>query len=171
MQAPVRVGVVQMAMSDTRDDNVARADAFVADAARQGASIVVLPELFADRYFPQRMDTARYALAEEVPGGEVSRCLAQLARSNAVALIGGVYERAVEGRLFNTALAFGPDGSMVGEGDQAWIVLGGDLLPWSPFGYGGRRAMPGSTRVRTLTPPSVIDVIRAGYEPAIHPTA
>jgi len=74
-------------------------------------------------------------------------------------------------RLHEARLSDLPDGSMVGEEDQAWIVLGGALLPWSPFGYGERRAMAGSLKVRTLTPPSVIDVIRAGYEPGVHPTA
>ena len=64
-----------------------------------------------------------------------------------------------------------PDGSMVLEEDRAWIVLGADLMPWSPFGYGKLRAMPASATVLTLTPPSMVEVIRAGYEPGIHPTA
>jgi hypothetical protein len=74
-------------------------------------------------------------------------------------------------RLHEARLSDLPDGSMIGEEDRAWIVLGGDLLAWSPFGYGGRRAMSGSTKVWTLTPPSVISVIRAGYRPGVHPTA
>jgi hypothetical protein len=64
-----------------------------------------------------------------------------------------------------------PDGSMVGEDDETWLVLGGQLLAWSPSGYGNRRAMSGASTVRVLTPPSLLDVIRAGYEPMIHPTA
>jgi hypothetical protein len=74
-------------------------------------------------------------------------------------------------RLHAARLSDLPDGSMVGEGDRAWIVLGGDLLAWSPFGYGDRRTTSGSATVNTLTPPSVIKVIRAGYEPGVHPTA
>jgi hypothetical protein len=74
-------------------------------------------------------------------------------------------------RLHAARLSDLPDGSMVGEGDHSWIVLGGDLLAWSPFGYGDRRIMPGSATVHSLTPPSVIKVIRAGYEPGVHPTA
>ena len=74
-------------------------------------------------------------------------------------------------RLHEARLSDLPDGSMVAEEDRAWIVHGGGLLPWSPFGYGDRRTMAGSATVRTLTPPSVIDVIRAGYEPGTHPSA
>lgn len=74
-------------------------------------------------------------------------------------------------RLHEALLSDLPDGTMVGEVGEAWIVLGGDLLAWSPVGYGERRAMPGSATAQALTPPSMIDVIRAGYEPGIHPTA
>jgi hypothetical protein len=60
---------------------------------------------------------------------------------------------------------------MIAEDERSWIVLGGDLLAWTPFGYGDRRAMPGSARVHSLTPPSMVEVIRAGYEPGVHPSA
>jgi hypothetical protein len=63
------------------------------------------------------------------------------------------------------------DGSMVAENDRAWLVLGGGLVAWSPFGYGDRRAMPRTAKVSLLTPPSVVEVIRTGYRPGIHSTA
>jgi hypothetical protein len=73
--------------------------------------------------------------------------------------------------LHEARLADLPDGSMIAEGDQASLVLGGELLVWSPFGYGFRHAMPGSAMVLTLTPPSMVEVLRAGYRPGIHPTS
>lgn len=60
-----------------------------------------------------------------------------------------------------------PDGSMVAEGDEAWIVMGGSPFAWSPYGYGGGRDMPRSAMVRVLTPPSIVGVLRAGYEPEV----
>jgi hypothetical protein len=74
-------------------------------------------------------------------------------------------------RLHGARLADLPDGSMVAGDGQAWIVLGGDLLSWSPFGYERRRTAPGSTAMQVLTPPSIVGVLRAGYEPGIHPSA
>jgi N-carbamoylputrescine amidase len=120
----VRIGVVQMAMSESRAENLARAEGFVADAVAQGASLVVLPELVADRYFPQRMDPARYDLAEPVPDGPVSQAVANMARRHGVAVIGGAYERATEGRLFNTSLAVGTDGELAGRYRKVHIPHG-----------------------------------------------
>jgi N-carbamoylputrescine amidase len=70
------------------------------------------------------MDAALYDLAEPVPGGEVSRALAGMARSAGVSLVGGVFERAAEGLLFNTALALAPDGSVLGKYRKVHIPHG-----------------------------------------------
>jgi N-carbamoylputrescine amidase len=47
----VTLGLVQMAMGHDKASNVAKARRAIADAARQGAQIVCLPELFASPYF------------------------------------------------------------------------------------------------------------------------
>jgi hypothetical protein len=60
---------------------------------------------------------------------------------------------------------------MVVHDDGASLVLHGDVLAWTPFGYQQRRAAPGSTKVAALTPPSIIEALRSGYVAAIHPTA
>jgi hypothetical protein len=74
-------------------------------------------------------------------------------------------------RLHEATLGDLPDGSMIAEGEQAWLVRSGELLAWSPFGYQDRRPAIASAAVNLLTPPSIVDVIRAGYTPAIHPAA
>lgn len=74
-------------------------------------------------------------------------------------------------RLHAARLGDLPDGSMVAESESAWLVVGDGLMPWSPYGYGARRAAAGTTKVWALTPPSILDALRAGYAPAIHPTA
>jgi len=64
-----------------------------------------------------------------------------------------------------------PDGSMISEDERAWLVCRGRLLAWTPFGYESERASRRSAAVLTLTPPSILGVLRGGYRPAIHPTA
>jgi len=65
-----------------------------------------------------------------------------------------------------------PDGAFVAlEGDpRPYLVLGGALLPWTPQGYGTRRPRP-SAVVEVLTPESTVNALRAGYRPALHPSA
>jgi hypothetical protein len=54
--------------------------------------------------------------------------------------------------------------------------VGDELLAWTPAGYvAGRRLRPRGATAVVLTPPSLVDVLRAGWEPAtvpfLHPSA
>jgi hypothetical protein len=64
-----------------------------------------------------------------------------------------------------------PDGAMIAEEREAWLVFRGQIRAWSSFGYTGKRKLRASSTVEVLTPPSMIRVLEAGYEPGIHPTA
>jgi N-carbamoylputrescine amidase len=112
---PVTLGLVQMQCDASPAENLAKALEYVAQAAQQGAHIVALPELFCSRYFCQRPDDASaFALAEEVPG-PTTHALSESARKHGIVLIGGsVFERAADGRYFNTAPVLGPDGGLLG---------------------------------------------------------
>ena len=70
---------------------------------------MVLPELFGGRYFPQApADAAFFAWAEPVPG-PTTAALAAVARRLGIIVVGSVYERALPGLHFNTAVVLGPD--------------------------------------------------------------
>jgi hypothetical protein len=67
-----------------------------------------------------------------------------------------------------------PDGVFVtvpSEGQDAWLVRDGQLVKWSPGGYGERRPRLAQLNVELLTPPSTVAAIRAGYLPVIHASA
>src|SRR5439155_23062008 len=105
---PVRLALVQMRCDGAPADNLARALAGVADAAKAGAGLVVLPELFLGPYFCQRPDDrSAFDLAEPVPG-PTTEALSAAARAHNVELVGGsVYEKAPDGKYYNTAILFG----------------------------------------------------------------
>src|SRR6202162_142254 len=90
------VGLVQMSCSANPAENLEKAVAKVAEAARAGARIVCLPELFRSRYFCQREDPAIFDLAEPVPG-PTTEALARAARDNGVAVVAPVFERRAPG--------------------------------------------------------------------------
>ena len=72
------------------------------------------------------------------------------------------------------SLADLPDGAFVERGGEAWLVLGSQLLRWTPAGYDERVARPASGTTHVLTPPSLVAVLRAGWDPLVpllHPSA
>ncbi len=80
-----RVGLVQMAMATGTHENLERAASRVEEAARAGAEVVCLPELYRSPYFCQREDQALFDLAETVPGPSTER-LGEVARRAGVAV-------------------------------------------------------------------------------------
>ena len=67
-----------------------------------------------------------------------------------------------------------PDGAFVLRDGAPWLVLGGRLLAWTPAGYGERVPRPTRERALVITPPSLVEVLRAGWQPLVpllHPSA
>jgi N-carbamoylputrescine amidase len=103
-----KVGLVQMAMDEAPERNLAKAFEGVRDAAAQGATVVCLPELFRSRYFCQDEDARRFDLAEAVPGPSSEACAA-LAAELDIAIVASLFERRAAGLFHNTAAVL--DGS------------------------------------------------------------
>jgi hypothetical protein len=62
-----------------------------------------------------------------------------------------------------------PDGAMVQQGAESFLLVGGRALTWSPAGY---RAAPGALQdAALLTPPSTLRALSAGYSPVLHRSA
>ena len=64
-----------------------------------------------------------------------------------------------------------PDGAFVALDDEAWAVRGRSLLRWSSSGYTERKPKPGRGFAEVLTPPAMLAVLSAGYQPRWHPSA
>src|SRR5271155_5529950 len=94
-------------------DNLAKALDRVADAARKGAQVVCLPELFQTQYFCQREDAALFDLAEPIPGPTSVR-LSETAKELHVVLIASLFEKRAAGVYHNTAAIFDADGTLRG---------------------------------------------------------
>ncbi|HEY6104728.1 MAG TPA: carbon-nitrogen hydrolase [Anaeromyxobacteraceae bacterium] len=108
-----KVGLVQMSMSADPSRNLDKAAARVEEAARLGAEVVCLPELFRSPYFCQRQDAALFDLAEPVPGPSTER-LSAVASAAGVAVVVPVFERRAAGLYHNSAAILDADGSLRG---------------------------------------------------------
>jgi N-carbamoylputrescine amidase len=108
-----KVGLVQMYCTPEPDENLSRAIAKVKDAAKLGAEVVCLPELFMTQYFCQREDHALFDLAEPIPGPS-SQKLGDAAREAKVVLVASLFEKRARGLYHNTAAIFDSDGTLKG---------------------------------------------------------
>ena len=109
----LRLGLVQMRCSEDPDANLANALTKIREAARRGADLVCLPELFRTRYPCQSEDAERFALAEPIPG-PTAEALGKAAAEHGVAVVGSVFERRAPGLYHNTALVLDADGRLLG---------------------------------------------------------
>ena len=85
-------------------------------------------------------------------------------------------ERLVDGgrRLHDVELDDLPDGAFVLRGGEPWLVLGAQLLRWTPSGYRERVARPVRAQAQAITPPALVAVLRAGWDPLVpllHPSS
>jgi len=108
-----RVGLVQMSCSMDPDENLAKAEDRIRDAASRGAQVVCLQELFRSQYFCREEDPGFFDLAETIPGPSTER-LAKIARDKRVVVIASLFEKRAAGVYHNTAAIIGDDGNLIG---------------------------------------------------------
>jgi len=109
----VPVALIQMACSPQPEKNLKNALDRIAVAARQGAKLVCLQELFRSLYFCQKEDYECFDLAETIPG-PTTRLLSQAAKKHKITLASSLFEKRTGGLYHNTAVVFGPDGKILG---------------------------------------------------------
>mgnify|MGYP001585287662 CR=1 FL=1 len=89
MEKEVTIGLVQMSMTADKGKNLEKALEMISEAAKKGAKIICLPELFNSIYFPQQEKIdIRSELAESIPG-PTTDALSKIAKENSISLIGG----------------------------------------------------------------------------------
>jgi N-carbamoylputrescine amidase len=115
--APTRnpvVGLVQMSCDEKPKKNLEKALDRIADAARRGATVVCLQELFRSQYFCQSEDIKLFSLAETIPG-PTTEAIGKLARDKKVVVVASLFERRTAGVYHNTAVVLDADGRIAGK--------------------------------------------------------
>lgn len=94
-------------------ENLQKAAALVEEAAKSGAEVVCLPELFQTQYFCQREDIALFDLAETIPG-PTTETLSKIAKARGVVIVAPLFERRAPGVYHNSAAIIDANGEVVG---------------------------------------------------------
>ncbi len=94
-------------------ENTERAVLFVEKAAKDGAEIICLPELFRTQYFCQKEDATSFDLAETIPSS-TTEIFSSLAKKTGTVLIVPVFEKRAAGLYHNSAVVIDADGKIKG---------------------------------------------------------
>ncbi|MCU1323679.1 MAG: Nitrilase/cyanide hydratase and apolipoprotein N-acyltransferase [Acidobacteriaceae bacterium] len=97
-----KIALIQMSCEPDTAANLDKAADRVLDAAKLGANIVCLPELFRVQYFCQREEHSLFDTAESIPGPSTAR-LGAIAREHNIVIIASLFERRAAGLYHNTA--------------------------------------------------------------------
>lgn len=104
----MKVALCQMPVSTDKEANLLRAEEYIERASRQGADLIVLPEMFNCPY-----DTSNFRAYGEGRDGESAKRLATAARTCKVWLVAGSIPELDSGHVYNTALVFNREGDLV----------------------------------------------------------
>jgi len=110
----VKVGLVQMSCDLEPETNLKKAIERIGEAAKKGAQIVCLQELFRSQYFCQTEDISLFKLAETIPG-TTTEALGKIARQKKVVIVASLFEKRAAGVYHNTAVIIDATGKLAGK--------------------------------------------------------
>ncbi len=110
----VNVALIQERCTWDKQDNLDRTIARIREAAKGGAQVVCLQELFLTPYFCQKEDASLFKLAEEVPG-PTTEILSKVAEEEGCVIIASLFEKRAPGIYHNTTAVIDADGKYLGK--------------------------------------------------------
>ena len=114
MAEKFKAGLIQMKCSLNPGENFAKAEKKITEAAKRGAQIICLQELFRSQYFCREENADLFDLAKPIPGPS-SEALGKLAKKLGVVIVGSLFERRTAGVYHNTAVVIDADGALLGK--------------------------------------------------------
>ncbi|MBI4394698.1 MAG: carbon-nitrogen hydrolase [Candidatus Omnitrophica bacterium] len=113
VQRKVKIGLIQMKAESSPELNLIKAIQKVKEAAKKGAQIISLQELYRTLYFPQTKKAQNFRFAERIPG-QTTKIFKEIARELKVVIITPIFERVNFKRFHNAAVVIDADGSIAG---------------------------------------------------------
>ena len=110
----VKIGIVQTSCTKDKEANILKAIEGIRKAAKDGANIICLQEIFSTLYFCDVEAYENFQLAESVPGDTTQR-FEELSKELGVVIIASLFERRTQGLFFNTTAVIDADGQYLGK--------------------------------------------------------
>lgn len=110
----IKIGTVQMSCVADKATNLTKAVEQIKVAAKGGAQIVCLQELFTSLYFCDEENYDNFALAEAIPGPS-TEALSKVAAEHHVVIVASLFEKRAQGLYHNTTAVIDADGTYLGK--------------------------------------------------------
>lgn len=108
----VKVAAIQMRMGEDKTSNVQKAKDFVRESAKNGAQIILLPELFESLYFCKDMDSKYFSFASALENNSLIKQFSKLAKELHVVILVSYFEKAKE-EYFNSLVVIDASGEVM----------------------------------------------------------
>lgn len=113
MKNKFTIAGIQLSFSAKPEENEKKTISWVKKAAKQGAQIICLPELYRSQYFCQKEDFSLFDLAETIPGPS-TKIFQKAAKEHKVAIVLPIFEKRAAGVYHNSVVMIDADGSILG---------------------------------------------------------
>ena len=110
----VRIALLQMNCSGKREENLARAEKMIREAASKKAQVLLLPEVFHELFFITDLNARYFETAEQIPG-PITDAMCKLARELSVVIVAPIYESVDRSVYYNSAAVIDADGKFLGK--------------------------------------------------------
>ncbi len=108
-----RIALIQMSMDENISKNLNKAKDFVTKAAKNGAQIICLPEMYRSLYFCQKEDHNFFKLAEKLDG-ESFQTFSKISNKFKVVIIVPIFEKRTNGLYHNSLIVLNEKGELSG---------------------------------------------------------
>ncbi|MGH7736399.1 MAG: nitrilase-related carbon-nitrogen hydrolase [Candidatus Tyrphobacter sp.] len=123
MESKVTIGLIQAhndvdgnrPVEEHKKAAIEKHERLIRDAARKGAKIVCLQEIFYGPYFCTEQTPKWYEATEEIPGGPTTQLMQRLAKELGIVLVVPMYEIESAGFYYNTAAVIDAGGEYLGK--------------------------------------------------------
>jgi len=123
MSKIVRGGLIQTSLIGSGDDPIESIKermlekhiSMIDEAGAKGVQILCLQELFYGPYFCAEQKTKWYSLVEQIPEGETTKLMQELAKKHNMVIVVPIYEEEITGVYYNTAAVIDADGTYLGK--------------------------------------------------------
>ena len=112
MNKKTKIGLIQIRISNNIEKNIKNSIIKIKQAAKKGAKIICVPELFLSNYFCQSEKHSNFKLAQKIPS-PTTKIFCELSKELKIVLVISLFEKKIPGIYFNSSIIIDEKGKII----------------------------------------------------------